>query len=216
MPILSIGACFSYGWATFKKRPWLFISAALVIFAVQIGLSMIALGLGYISELLGEFTGQALSFIANILVGIGITALYLKAHDDVASARIKDLWHPELFINYIVASALVGLCVLVGFILLIIPGIIVSLMLSFTLYLVVDRNLRPVEALKESRRLTRGNRGKLLLLALCVVLLNGAGLLALGVGLFITMPVSTLAFVHAYRTLSGTAPAAPSPAVSPA
>ena len=38
-------------------------------------------------------------------------------------------------------------------------------------------------------------------------LINIAGLLALIVGLLVTIPVSTLAFAHAYRVLGGPAPA---------
>lgn len=201
MPAIAIGECISFGWTTFKKRPWFFIQAALVIVGVYLVLGIVAAIVGLNAKEVGDALGDGLSSIAGVFTGIGTIALYLKAHDDVASARIKDLWHPELFIKYLLASILMGLIVFVGFLLLIVPGIIFSLMLAFTLYLVVDRNLGPINALKESRRLTRGNRWSLALLGLALVFLNIVGLVALGIGLFVTVPVSGLAMVHAYRTL---------------
>jgi uncharacterized membrane protein len=53
--------------------------------------------------------------------------------------------------------------------------------------------------------LTKGNRWKLFQLSLALLLLNILGLLALLVGLFVTIPVSFIAMVHAYRALKGEA-----------
>ena len=71
-----------------------------------------------------------------------------------------------------------------------------------SLYLVMDRGLGVTESLKESRRITYGNRLKLLLLGLALVGINIVGFFLLIVGLLVSIPVSMLAGVHAYRTLS--------------
>ena len=47
---------------------------------------------------------------------------------------------------------------------------------------------------------------------LLLVLINLLGLLALVVGLLVSIPVSTLAFVHAYRVLGGKPEARPADA----
>jgi uncharacterized membrane protein len=85
---------------------------------------------------------------------------------------------------------------------LIIPGIILSMGLAFVPYLVVDRGLGPIEAIKESWRITKGHKWQLLLLFLALLGLNLLGLVALLIGIFVTVPITMLAFAHAYRTLN--------------
>jgi uncharacterized membrane protein len=63
--------------------------------------------------------------------------------------------------------------------------------------------------MKESKRITYGYKWPLLGFALVLALINLLGLLALVVGLLVSIPVTTLAFVHAYRALSNRAPTAP-------
>jgi uncharacterized membrane protein len=85
---------------------------------------------------------------------------------------------------------------------LIVPGIIIAMGLAFVPYLVVERGLGPVEALKESWRLTKGHKMQIFLLVLALVGINILGLMALVVGVFVTFPLTLLAFAHAYRTLA--------------
>ncbi len=73
----------------------------------------------------------------------------------------------------------------------------------FTTFIVIDRELGPIEAMKESMRIARGHRWPLLGLIVLLALIVLVGVLALFVGLLVAMPVTTLAFVHAYRVLSG-------------
>jgi uncharacterized membrane protein len=83
--------------------------------------------------------------------------------------------------------------------LLIVPGVILGLMFLFTTLIVIERELGPIEALSESNCLTRGHKWPLLGFMLLLLLVNLLGLLALVVGLLVSIPVTTLAFVHAYR-----------------
>lgn len=132
---------------------------------------------------------------------MGVTAFYLKAHDDPDAVSLSALWHPQPFWTYLGASILLGLAIAVGFLLLIVPGIIFTLMFMFTTFIVIDRELGPVEAMKESRRITHGYKWRLLGFGLVLALVNLLGILALVIGLLVSIPVSSLAFAHAYRTL---------------
>ena len=76
-------------------------------------------------------------------------------------------------------------------------------MFMFATIIVIDRERGPIEAMKESMRVTRGYKWYLLGFALVLTLLNVLGLLAFVVGLLVSIPVSLLAFMHAYRTLAG-------------
>jgi uncharacterized membrane protein len=86
-------------------------------------------------------------------------------------------------------------------VLLIIPGIILALALYFTTYLIVDRKMGPIEALKESARITKGHRWELLVLSFLIVFVVLAGIICLFVGIFVAIPVTSLAMVAAYRKL---------------
>jgi hypothetical protein len=69
------------------------------------------------------------------------------------------------------ALILAALGILLGFVLLIVPGVILALMWSVASYGIADRKLGPVEALKESARLTKGYRLRIFVLALLSLLL---------------------------------------------
>lgn len=202
----SIGSAIRFGWDTFKKRPWFFVGASVVIALAYLVVGSISVGIdASLTGSLDETTvaGAVVDWILSTLVSMGVVAFYLKAHDNPNAVSLSSLWHPHPFWNYFAASLLLGLAIVLGLLLLIVPGIIFALMFMFATLIVIDRERGPIEAMKESMRITRGHKWPLLGFALVLVLLNVLGLLALGVGLLVSIPVSLLAFMHAYRSLAG-------------
>ena len=207
MHTLPIGDCIRFGWETFKKRPGILIGAlALVILISAIP--------GLLTPHPEIVEGQPpppptafamimglVSLVISFLVGLGLTNFALRAHDDIAGVTIGDLWNPAPIWRFLGAEILATIIIFVGFLLLVVPGIIAALGLGFTPYVVIDRGLGPVESLKESWRITTGNKWRILLLGLALVGLNFLGLLVLIVGLLVTVPITLLAVVHAYRFL---------------
>lgn len=196
----SIQESFSFAWKTFTARPWFLIGVALAMFVL----------VGVTSAILrpsdgGNIIFTLISVVINIFIDMGLVAFALQAHENVQSVHWKTLWVPSKFWKYLAANILVGLIVLAGLILLVIPGIIAALGLMFTKYLVIDRNLGPVEALKESWRIAKKHLFSLFLLILAVLVLNIAGAIALGVGLLVTVPITMLVMVHVYRELEHSA-----------
>lgn len=211
MNALSVRDCFSTGWRTFKARPWIFVQAGLLLLLIHIAINLLQYLLETGAEQMGGAVAALLavgfavaSILASFLINMGETAFFLRAHDDAKAVGLRDLWHPEPFWKFVGAALLAGLAIFLGFILLIVPGIILSILFMFVGYLAIERRLGPIAALKESTRLTKGSRWKLFQLALLALLLNILGFLALIIGLFVTIPVTLLATVHAYRTLSST------------
>jgi uncharacterized membrane protein len=205
---LSVKECLLFGWNIFIQRPWLFVLIPIVagIIAFVGGIAGAILN-GILSVFAGKAAGSLVVFVitavVNVFLGIGIVTSYLKAHDDVASVKLTDLWNPKPFWRFLATNLLVTLCVVAGLILFVIPGLIVSVMLAFSVYTVIDSGLNPIAALKESMRITKGNRWNLFGLMLSFFVLNLVGVILLVIGLFVTVPISILASVHAYRTLSG-------------
>jgi uncharacterized membrane protein len=93
--------------------------------------------------------------------------------------------------------------VAIGLVLLIVPGLIAMVLFMFSTFLVIDRGLGPIDALKASMEMTRGNRWPLFGFILLCLLILFVGVLALGVGLLVAAPVAGIAFAYAYRLLSG-------------
>lgn len=213
MQPLSIGECIRFGWETFKKRPWILIGAFLLVVVI----SAIPSILGPHPEIGpdGQIIPQPLttwdlitslaSLVISFFVGLGLTTFSLRAHDDIANVQISDLWNPQPFWRFVGGEILAALIIFVGFVLLVVPGIIASVGLGFVPFLLVDRPVGPIDALKESWRITKGHKWQLFLLGLVLVALNFVGVLALVVGVFVTVPITLLAFAHAYRTLAGRA-----------
>jgi uncharacterized membrane protein len=205
MQKLSVGESIRFGWETFKKRPLLIIGAFVIAMLVS----------GITSSLLDPAEGapvtvsvivmSLISAVIGLLVEIGLVTFSLRAHDNVAAAKIMDLWNPKPFVWYLVGQIAVGLGVLIGFVLLIVPGVMLALGWMFSSYLIIDKGRGPLEAMKESWAMTKGHKWQLLLLVLALIGINILGLLALVVGLLVTVPVSMLAVVHVYRKLSATA-----------
>jgi uncharacterized membrane protein len=140
--------------------------------------------------------------VFQVLLGTGMISFALKAHDDVMAARLQDFWHPQPFWNYAATTVLLFVIIGIGLILLVVPGIIAILTFMFATYLVVDRGLTPIAALKESARMTKGQKLDLLLFVLQIIGITLLGLLCLFVGIFVAIPIVALSVAHAYRTLS--------------
>ena len=196
-PLFSIKEALRFAWAEFKKDPWFFVGVTAVLTVFSMVVNALTGGGHGMSSILG----MIISLLASTVVTIAYARLALST---IAGAHVgwDGLWAPQYLLPMLGATVLQTIIVVVGFILLIIPGIFASLLLCFTQISVVDKNLTPLDALKESYRLTRPHLWQLFLFALSLILLNIVGLLALVVGLLVTIPVTLISVAHVYRILA--------------
>lgn len=101
------------------------------------------------------------------------------------------------------ASILVGIGTVLGIIALIIPGIIFATATALTQLCIVDHSVGPIDGIKESMKLTKGNRIRLFFILVLLTVLNIIGALLFFVGLLVTIPLSFFVLVQVYRTLLG-------------
>lgn len=207
----------AWGWTKFTQNIGPVLVASVVIFGVSIGLSALTtLVTGGFSQSSpmgpGSLSMSAVSsgsFIAELLqavVGLVLTGVAAKAALEVTEGKPYDFFAAFGKVNYvnlIIASLLVGLVVLVGFFLLIIPGLIVLFLTYLTTYSVVDDGKSPIEAIKHSVSLTSANLGPAFLLAVLNVVVIIAGFVALCVGLLVAVPVTMFASAYAFRVFNG-------------
>jgi len=105
--------------------------------------------------------------------------------------------------NAVLANLLVFVIVVLGFIALVIPGIIFSCRLSLTPYLIVDRKMEAIEAIKTSWHMTRGHAWTVFLVIMVAPIpIFIAGLLCLGVGAIISIMWIYLATATLYHAIN--------------
>lgn len=196
----SIGEAFRFGWDVTRAN-----------LGFLIGFMIVAGVLQYIPNyILKKAAGQQplytivylFSLAVNAMVGIGFvkTGLRLVNHEKGQFSDLYDHW--SLFWGFLGMSLLSGLAIMGGFLLLIIPGIILSIRLSLAPYFVVDKNAGPLESLKKSFTVTKGLTWKLFFFGLVWMLINLAGVLCLFIGVLVTFPVTLIASVYVYKKLT--------------
>jgi len=201
---ITVRSLLTYGWETFKKRPVFFAIVFFVAslfsggFQAQFESPDVQLSAGFASVFVLLIIVSA---VIQTLITMGKTRLLLKAERDALSPTLYDLWAPRPFWKFFFTRLVTGIIVGFGLILLIVPGIVWLLQYLFAPYLVMEKELSPFDALRESARITYGHKWELLRLGLAVIGLNILGLLFLIVGLLVSIPVTSLMLVRAYRDL---------------
>lgn len=199
------------GWEKMKKNFWFFVVLLIIIWLIQAVPAAISSVLKEKMFALYILVTLA-AWVIQIIVNIGLIKITLDIFDK-GSGDFKDLFSGvQMLGNFILGSLLYSLIIIGGLLLFIIPGIIWGIKYQFFAYLIVDKKLGPVEALKKSGEITKGNKGNLFLLGLLSMLINFGGMLLLVVGLLATIPTTMMAMVYAYRKLMGEVLTAETPA----
>lgn len=196
----SVGECFSVGWARFKKHAWFLVGITLGFYVLMFLFAHL------IDNVYGgiEPSRSSLDLLSNILfywLYFGMTVVVLKIIDD-QPYELSDLFvFDKQVIFYLVGALLYGLMVGIGFLLLIVPGVYLAIRYGLFWYAIVDGRKGIVDAFKESARITDGVKWNLLVFAFASIGVIVLGVLCLGVGLLVAVPVVMLATAHLYRVL---------------
>ncbi len=190
----SIKESFRSGWEIYKQHTSVIFLATLILAAVNI----------VADKTHGVSFGAWFLWVPVTIVvaalHIGWTKLLLKIRDGEAGSLRELVAHGNLLLKYFSTLILFVIGALIGLI-LIIPGIYFIVRYQFAILLVIDKNLGVTDAFKESTRLTNGVKWKLIGFSLIAFLINVLGALPFGIGLLITMPLTTLAHMYIYRKL---------------
>lgn len=185
-------------WELFKKE-WITIY---VINAVSIAVAIIY---SVLTSSMDESSVKWIFDIAYMLVqavvGMGVVNAYLSVvRGKKVTIETFTSTAPKI-LKYVLAQILLGLIVVVGLLLFIVPGVIFAIKFMFTPYLVIDKGLGPIEALKASEKITTGRKWDMMGYMMAAAVLAYSGILALFVGLIVTIPVATLSYAVLYNTL---------------
>src|SRR5258708_7754765 len=99
----------------------------------------------------------------------------------------------------------VTLAIALGLLLLVVPGVYVSVRWSVHPQVIAARRVSVAGAFREAARLTAHSWWRVFRMQLALIALNVCGAALLGIGLLITFPISILAAASLYRDLGGNA-----------
>lgn len=190
---LAIGSCFSRGWQLVQRHFWLTVCASFLIVLISIVIELIPI-LGWIGGLVFSFVFWG-----------GLDWMFLKLIRGEKSGLGDAFAGFSMgFVQLMLASLVSQLLMSVGLLLLILPGIyLLVAWFLFTPLLVIDKRLEFWPAMELSRKVVTRHWWQFfgfLLLQLLVLL---AGLLALGIGVFIALPIVIAASIYAYEDIFG-------------
>lgn len=216
---IDVGECVKRGFELTKRNFAMILLVGLTYIGVTIGASIVltmidaALGLGtsqsefQSDEGFGSFQyqqqGSFLNMIVSQLLGVFLSLGLVRVGLNLVSG--KEVSVGQLFgegrklLPAVGASLLFALMVMVGFVLLIAPGIYLMLRYGQFMNAMVDRNLGVIESLKYSSSITTNNRLNLLLLGLLSIAIFIAGVLALVMGLIFAYPLIWMSWMVAFR-----------------
>lgn len=102
----------------------------------------------------------------------------------------------------ILYSVVTFLIVAFGLVLLILPGIYLAVAYSIALMLIVFRNMQFWDAMEWSRKILTRNWWKVFAFIIVLAFLNLAGILAFGIGILFTIPISYCASYSVYMQIT--------------
>ena len=134
---------------------------------------------------------------------VGLVMLGIKrAHDlELTIASVFDYY--VLVWPLVFASIVMNILIIVGMVLLILPGIYLATAYMFALALIVDKRLSLWEALESSRKAVTAHWFKIFGLNILMALIILLSALPLGIGLFWTVPLAFIANGILYRKIFG-------------
>jgi uncharacterized membrane protein len=199
-----VGSAYGHGW----RQMWKYILELLLIVVLAFLFSIPAAGLSVFEEAEGDgafFVGIfSLAYLILVLwpIEYGVAYAALKAARG-ERLEVKDIF--EVFQNYgnaILANILTSVIIGFGIILLIIPGIFFACKLVFVPYLIVDKKMEAIAAVKESWRMTDGHALTVFLIGLLAIFIVIAGLIVLVVGVIVAAIWIEVAFASLYYAVS--------------
>ena len=175
------------------------IVATLIVFLITGGVSTI------VTIPMDEYTGAGFQGLWSLLcvpLGWGLTVFFLNLVRglDISYERLFDGYKD--FVRVFLALLLVGICEVVGFVLLIVPGIIAILMFSQTAFILKDDpQISAVEAMKRSKQMMDGHKMELFVIQLSFIGWFILAMLTCGIGLLFLYPYIYATMAHYYEDL---------------
>ncbi len=202
---ISISEAVDFAWSAYRRRWRLLTGVLLAMLGAWVALEVIVVTTQRLGILAWALAHIAFFFcFAGMEVGLLRISLALQ---DGRNPRFADAFkHFNLGPGFLAGQLLYLAMVLAGLVLLIVPGIFIAARLALFGFQIAAGEGGVLRGLKLSADLTRGATTRLAATLITLFVFNLLGAALLGVGLFVTVPISVLMMASIDRQLSATAP----------
>lgn len=201
-----VGGALHDAWDALNRRPGLVIGSALLYGFLNF------IVWGFFQALIASDEHGASGFVAMIgwafsaIMNSGLLYTMLRiVRGENPPIEVLFAGFPKT-LSILLAGLLVGLAIFLGFLLFLIPGVIIALGFSMYRLLIMDREAGGIEAIEASWRMMRGYKLQYFLLVLATIGINLLGFLCLGIGLIVTIPLTTAAKAAFYNRIHAVNP----------
>jgi len=196
---VAIKESFLYGWEAFVRNFFFFLSFFAIFLFPMLLLEVYSKNWNEGSLLYN--VAMLFGSLLRIVSAMALLSLCLHIFDN-GRASIDAFKHMlRRFVPYFIVTTLYGMMLGFGLMLFVVPGLYLGVIFQFAPFLVLDKDMGPIQALKESLSLTKQVRWELFFFDVLVVLANLVGNLLFGLGVLVTVPVTFLAITYVYRGL---------------
>jgi predicted Ser/Thr protein kinase len=204
--VLDIRSCLRRAWKLVRSDFWPCVGVTALLFALlgfasSVGGNSIQRGpAGHNSA---EITSAFAILVGGPLMG-GLLLYFLKKiRNEKASVETIFCGFSHRFLQFFLAGFVTTLLIWLGFLCFALPGIYLLVAWLFTMPLVIDKQIDFWSAMELSRKVITKHWWSFFLFTLILGALGLAGLLALGVGIFVMTPVVLAALLYAYEDIFG-------------
>ena len=198
----SIRKAFHFAWKVYKEQFGLLTACLLTFFAAWVILEIIVIA-GQQSGIWLWTAAHLGFFIVFAGMEVGFIQICLALHDG-KQVRYADLFREvRLGVHFLLVQLVYFVIVLVGLVLLIVPGAYLGARYTFYAFSFAEGNPNLKQSLRQSAVISRDSIGFLLWFSILILLMNLASACLLGVGLLGTIPLSMLMKVDLYRQMEG-------------
>jgi hypothetical protein len=198
---ISIGQAFNFAWPIFKQRFGLFTAVLLTIFSAWVTLEIVVIAGQRFGILLWAVMHLAfLIFVAGVEAGFLHICFVLcdGGEPTVADTFTRLAFGPK----FLAGQVLYLLMVVIGLLLLVVPGVYLSARYALFGFCMAEGETDLMRSFQQSAVLSTGTKTYPLWIIAPLLVLNALGASLLGIGLFITVPLSAMMMTAVYRQLN--------------
>ncbi len=202
----TIGACFEEGWNVLKNNFLLLLLIVFVSGVIDVPMGYDKMNWGNDDSFkFGLSSFKILGFIYYTLIvtpfSYGADWIFLKASRNEEPQFEEILSGFKKFLYVVLSHLLVIGIAGIGFVLLILPGIYLVCKLIFVPYLIMDKNIDPIQAVKLSFYLTKGYFWTILGMGILSFFVIVLGIICMIVGVFVSLAWVHSAFAILYKAV---------------
>ncbi|HSH13409.1 MAG TPA: hypothetical protein VLA15_06660, partial [Desulfurivibrionaceae bacterium] len=202
-----IGEVLKEAWARTKGVKGPLWGALALILVVILGFSFV---MGLVAGIMGNGGGTAISAALQITLSIaiyplmaGVMMIGIRRAADLPISWKLAFGYFSYLLPIVICVFLTTILTTIGFILLIIPGIYLTLAYMLAIPLIIDKGMGPWQAMEASRRGITKHWFKIFGLYFVMGLIYLLGMIPLGLGLIWTMPMLVMVGGILYREIFG-------------